>query len=155
MTRSLLVLPLAFGLMAPLASRGAEALPASPKGAALVGTVSWRLGNRVAVAVAEGVTLQRNEELLVGRSFLLVALRGQGKLLEAWGDWRPVGRIQLRASRGNRHWLGCVLEDVVPPQPAEAGSVLNVQPGDLVYRAAGAGSSSPALKAPASQGSKE
>lgn len=155
MTRSLLALPLVFGLATPLAARGAEPLPAGSPRAAAVGTVSWRLGNRVGIAAAEGVTLRPNEELLVGRSLLLVTLAAQGKLLEAWGDWRPAGRIQLRAARGPRHWLGFVLEDAAPPQPAEAGAAPNVQPGDLVYRAAGAGSSPPAARAPASETGKE
>ncbi|HPD15702.1 MAG TPA: hypothetical protein PLE19_12170 [Planctomycetota bacterium] len=155
MTRSLLAMPLVFGLAVPFATKGAEPLPAGPKGAAPVGTVSWRLGNRVAIAVAQGVTLQPNEELLVGRSRLLVTLAAQGKLLEAWGDWLPAGRIRLRAPRGTRHWIGCVLEDAAPPQSTEAASVPNVQPGDPVYRAAGASPSAPASQAPAPGKSKE
>ncbi len=151
MKRTLLALPLLFSL----AARGAEPTPHGPKGAALVGTVTWRLGNRVGVALAEGAAAQPNEELVVGRPILLVALAAQGKLLEAWGDWRPAGRIQLRAPRGTRHWLGLVIEDAPPPQAAGGEAVPNIQPGDLVYRAPGARPPSPPAKGPAPKAAGE
>lgn len=132
-------------------------LPArpGPKGATLVGTVSWRLGNRVAIALAEGVSTQPNEELLVGRNLLLVVLAPSGKLIEAWGEWQPAGRIVLRSPRGPRHWLGAVRQDAPPPGPKapDAEPAPNIQPGDLVYRAPDARPPEPPPEDPAPKAS--
>lgn len=136
-------------------AKSAEPAPAGPKGATVVGTVTWRLGNRVGVAIADGATPQPNEELQVGRPLLLVALAAQGKRVEAWGEWRPAGRIQLRTPRGARHWLGMVIEDAAPPQPPGGEATPNIQPGDIVYRLPSASAPSPAAKAPAPKTGRE
>mgnify|MGYP000630993234 CR=1 FL=1 len=124
-------------------AQSAESPATGPKGAAVVGTVTSRLGNCVAVALAEGAAVQPNETLLVGRPSLLVALGVEAKLLEAWAGWQPAGRITLRVPRGARHWLA-IVADEVPPTKAAGQQAPSIQPGDIVHR--GAGAPAPAVK---------
>jgi len=143
-------LPLAALLLSSFPGLAAQGGPPSPKEARAVGTITARLGTGVTVALAEGAAVQANEELVVGRPALLVAVAKGNEVLAAWGDWQEAGRIRLRVPRPStgsgrsehvegrsiRYWTAFV-EDEKPLTGVGGESVANIRPGDVVYRPAG------------------
>jgi len=120
---------------------------ARAKGATVVGTVCARLGTYVVVALTEGAKLQPNEEFLVGRPALLVAVAKGKERVEAWDNWRQAGRIKVRFPWGARHWVAFVTEENSRTGPGGEPAP-NIRPGDIVYRPPGGRPTSPKPKAP-------
>lgn len=102
-----------------------------PKGATVVGTVVARRGGLVVVLAAEDGALRRGQELVAGRSRLLVAIAKDKKRMEAWGEWEEAGRVQVRLLRGKRCAVGFVIGENartgVDGKPAP-----NIRPGDTL-----------------------
>jgi len=130
-----------------LDAHGAEPAQPGGKSRSPIGVVTSRQGNCARIALNEDITAKPGEALLVGRSALLIALVAEKKLFEAWGDWKPVGRVALRAPRGGRHWLALIEQDL-PPDGAGEESPPNILPGDFVYRQADAAAAPPDAKEP-------
>jgi hypothetical protein len=90
------------------------------------------------VALDEGAAARPHDQLLVGRAALLVAVAKGKERLEAWGDWQEVGRVKVRLLRGQRCCIAFVIQEGA--RTGVAGEpVPNIRPGDIVYRASGAG----------------
>lgn len=118
-------------LVALPAAAGPE--EARPDGAAVVGTVAYRLGGHVLLAAGPRAALKPYQTLRVGRATRLIVVRRGDKLVRRWLDWRQVGTLVVRRELHGGIWAARVESETDGQAPGHK-TAPGLRAGDIVYR---------------------